>query len=535
MHPFNDNIVFIAGVDFGKIEFKSGISLSDPQVLRVDTLKTAGFMRFINFGGNFLGGGMSTGDLEDGEEIIAGDWSSVEVRFGPGIKQMAHRFTVPEGDGAGVPPEDYTYHDYVEVPFQAWDIDNNRQLSISFRDQEHDGKFNLIERIQDDEISGREYFFIHAVDYNPSQPIDKIAQTSGHTYKMLYFFWPTLTPDSTWQPQSLPESKITVTYGTFSLVNPASITTILADYRKNNNLHVDHHEIVPIITDAVAKKFTILEANDGGLGVSHDEGKTWEQLKSGYITTQFYGVAKRPGSHEYIGGMQDNGTWQSPLNATATSTSDYDDKIGGDGFEVLWHPVYNKRIIGSSYNNRFYSTSDGGETWIRATEGILSDDGPFLTRLSNSQTKPDVIFAVGRNGVYRHKNFGMGRFRWETIYIGDGWTVGNSVLSAHNVKVSLANDSVIWAGAGMFDDPDLHLFVSKNGGNSFDSVKNYTDVELGFLSGLATHPVDKSTAYALFSFNEKPKILRTTEFWQNPGKTSAALVKKKRAAMDFPM
>ena len=92
-------------------------------------------------------------------------------------QQKAHRFTVPEGEGAGVPPEDYAYMDYVDVPFEAWDIRNNRQLMISFRDQERDGAFNLIERILDDDISGREYFFVHAVPYNEDLAICRDSQS----------------------------------------------------------------------------------------------------------------------------------------------------------------------------------------------------------------------------------------------------------------------------------------------------------------------------------------------------------------------
>ncbi len=512
-HPFDENIVFIAGVDFGKIEFKSGISNSEPQVIRVDTVGTASFMEFVNFGGRFLGGGMSTGDEEDGVEILSSDWSSVELRFGSGIKQKAYRFTVPEGEGAGVPPEDYSYHDYIDVPFEAWDTDNNRQLMVSFRDQERDGEFNLIDRDIDDDISGREYIFVHAVEYDSLTPSVKIAKDGGHTYKQLYFFWPILPRDSIWDETSLPNAKISIQYGTFSLINEESVVNILADYRKNNNLHVDHHEIIPIITDTNNEKFTILEANDGGLGISTNEGKSWEQINSGYITTQFYGVAKKHGAHEYIGGMQDNGTWQSPVNATASKTSEYDDKIGGDGFEVLWHPVYERRILGSSYNNRFYVSIDDGETWTRASQGI-NEDGPFISRLSNSPSNPNLVFAVGSYGVFRHVNFGFGKFDWEIIPIQDGWSINNVVTDQHNVKVSLANDSIIWAGAGMYPNPDLHLFVSKNRGNSFDSVSNYYDVELGYISGLATHPTEENTAYALFSLKDKPKILRTKNLGQ---------------------
>ena len=517
VHPFNDNIVYVGGVNLGKIEFRSGLSTSEPQVMRVDTIGTAGFMRFINFGGDFLGGGMATGDQEDGKELLSSDWVSVEISFGPGKNQKAHRFTVPEGEGAGVPYEDYSYQDYMEVPFEVWDTENNKRLMVSFRDQEREGEFNLIERDIDDEISGREYIFVSAVDYDENTPHPKITINGGYTYKLLYFFWPYLPKDSTWNPESLPDSKISVQYGTFSLMNEESTVTVLADDRKNKDLHVDHHEIIMMVTDKENEKFTILEANDGGLGISYDEGKTWEQIKNGYITTQFYGVAKKPGSHEYIGGMQDNGTWQSPGGAAASVTSEYDDKIGGDGFEALWHPKYHHRIIGSSYYNRFYVSNDDGETWKRAFNGI-NEDGPFISKLSHSRSKPDVIFAVGSDGVYRHKNFGMGRYDWEPIKIKDGWSANNLVTSAHNVKVSLATDTIVWAGAGMYAKPDLHIFVSTNSGNRFDSVPNYKDAELGYVSGIATHPVDPHTAYLLFSYEDKPKILRTTnlgEEWED--------------------
>jgi hypothetical protein len=517
VHPFDDNTVYVGGVNLGKVEFKSGLSTSEPQVIRVDTVGTAGYMRFVNFGGDFLGGGMATGDQEDGKELMSSDWVSVELRFGPDKKQRAHRFTVPEGEGAGVPYEDYSYMDYIDVPFEVWDTENNRQLMVSFRDQERDGEFNLIERDIDDEISGREYIFVSAVDYNENTPHSKIVLDGGYTYKLLYFFWPYLPTDSTWSPGSLPDSKITVQYGTFSQMNEESTVTVLADERKNKDLHVDHHEIIMMVTDEENEKFTILEANDGGLGITYDEGKTWQQIDNGYITTQFYGVAKKPGVHEYIGGMQDNGTWQSPGGAVASVSSEYDDKIGGDGFEALWHPVYPHRIIGSSYYNRFYVSNDGGETWRRAYNGI-NEDGPFISRLSHSRSKPDVIFAVGSDGVYRHNNFGMGRYDWELIRINDGWSANDVVTSAHNVKVSLATDTIVWAGAGMYTKPDLHIFVSTNGGNRFDSVPNYKDEKLGYISGIATHPVDPYTAYLLFSYEDKPKILRTTnlgEDWED--------------------
>ncbi len=506
-HPFNKNKVFIGGVYLGSVEFESQTRISDPQVLRVDTLGTGSFMSFVNFGGTFLGGSFVSG-IDEGADVDEEDYVSVDIRFGPGISQKAHRFTVPEGEGAGVPPEDFTYQDYVLVPFEAWDTKNNKQLMVSFRDQERDGEFNLIERIYDDDISGREYIYVHAVDYAESADPD-IANNGGHYYEMLYFVWPTLAEDKIWEPDNLPDSRIAVSYGVFSMQD--ATTMVLADNNRNADLHVDHHDLVTLITDPVEEQFSIINANDGGLGYSEDNGTTWKQLRDGYQTTQFYGVAKKPGVHEYIGGMQDNGTWQSPIGEVADKNSIYEDRVAGDGFEALWHPDFPHRMLASTYYNGIRYSGDGGETWKSVTDGIAGD-GPFITRLSNSSENPDLVFAVGNRGVYRHENFCAGRYGWDLIRIEDTWAVDEQVTSAHNVKVSLADPRIVWAGAGMFREPDLDIFLSKDYGKTFEPLPIFEEREMGYLTGIATHPSDAETAFLLFSMEDKPKILRTQDF-----------------------
>ena len=508
--PFDKNKVYIGGVYFGSLTFKNGTGISDPQVLRVDTLGTGSFMEFINFGGDYLRGGLTTGLAEDAD-IEKEDFVSVELRFGPGLWQYAHRFTVPEGEGPGVPRSAYSYNDYVLVPFQAWDTDNNRQLMVSFRDQSGNDEFDLIERVWNDDINGREYVFVHAIDYS-DQPDPSIAQQGGHHNMMLYFLWPSLPEDKIWQPESLPNAVIRIKYGTQQLQDAS--TTVLADDTRNSNLHVDHHAITFAITDEENQEYLMVEGNDGGLGVSHDKGLNWEQIRNGYYTTQFYGVAKKPLAHEYIGGMQDNGTWQSPAGTPAGPFSVYADRVAGDGFEALWHPQYPHRILASSYYNLIKVSNDGGKTWEAATEG-MSGEGPFITRLSNSSQNPDVVFAVGNRGVYRHTNFCLGRYPWELIEIDTGWSVLNQVTSSHNVEVSLADPSVVWAGAGLFENPDLFIFLSKNYGKTFNKVSLFPEREMGYITGIATHSRDTSTAYLLFSMDHKPKILRTVDFGES--------------------
>jgi len=522
-HPYNENIVFIGGIYLGKYEFTNAFSESDPQVIRVDTVSTASFLSFINFGGDFLGGGMQTGDKNKAIQLFKSDWSSVEIRFGTGKHQKAHRFTVPvtsgtNGDGgAGVDTTNYEYKDYVDVPFEAWDTKNNRQLMISFRDQERDGTFNLIKRDANNDAKGREYIYVNSIPY-AANPDANITRNGGHSYKQTYFFWPTLADSGIWNPATLPESKISIQYGTLALQSGKA--AIVSDARGdqgslNDNLHADHHNLVMIPTDAATQKFWIVDANDGGIGLSQDGGETWAQLTNGMISTQFYGVDKKTGAQEYIGGMQDNGTWQSPIGKVAASTSAYAERLGGDGFDVVWHPVKTNQIIGSLYNNRFYLSRDGGVTWNSASKNI-NEDGPFITRIGYSPQKPDILFAVGKDGVWRSNAFGYHPFGgWEKKVIGTGWAVGEEVTSQHNVKVSLANPDVVWAGAGMSKDPVLTLFVSTNSGSSFTPATIYNDVEMGYISGLATHPTNPNEAFALFSFYGAPKILRT----MNLGKT----------------
>lgn len=511
--PFVREKVFVGGVYLGSVEFKDSIFPGDPEILRVDTIGTADYMGFINFGGAFLGGGMATG-LDENASVTKNDFTSVKLYFGSGRSQKAHRFLVPLVDstglsqGSGVTRSNYSYADYVEVPFEAWDITNNKQLMISFRDQERDGLFNLIERDPNNEVPGREYIFIHSKEYNAENPDPTIALAGGHFQKMLYFFWPTLAIGGEWDQGNLPESEISIEFGSLTLQEMT--TEIIADGTINKNLHVDHHQIVIIPGSTPTMKYKIIVANDGGVGISRNGGRFWSQLTNGFYTTQFYGMAKQPGQGVFIGGMQDNGTWMSPAGYVADDKVNYENQLGGDGFEVLWHPTDPNKIIGSIYNNIFYSTNDGGKNWVQSDYGI-NQDGPFISKLSHSRQNPNLIFAIGAKGVYRHTQFGKSPLYWELTKIDEGLTLGGVASSSLDVQVSKADPSVVWAGSGMYSDPSLKIFLSEDYGVTFNPVSDYPDVEMGYISGMETHPTDPNTAYLLYSYKGSPKILRTTD------------------------
>lgn len=527
-HPFNMNIVYLGGIDVHKVEVRPGSEMGPKQINSVSEVDTQSFLAFVSSTLSFLGGGFGTG-IEWFEDwpgfpvsVLGTDFVSIEIRFGPGVKQMAHRFTVPPnagtaGDGgAGIGPTEHMYQDYVEVPFEVWDIDNNRQLMVSFRDQEDDGFYELVVRSDADPTIGREYIFINAVDYDSITPDTNIAKDAGHAYKNIYTTWPTLVEGGVWDPDNLPESKIVVNYGELSIrFKQSKQLTTTGGVLSPGKMHNDQHKM--IIMKTTGANFRILAANDGGVYYSNEStlpgenDQDWIKAGNTMNTGQFYGADKKRNVNEYIGGLQDNGTYKSFPNPTVNSS--YTLEFGGDGFEVVWNYDNPEWIIGSSQRNRLRRTTNGGASWsdpINGLEDTGDDKAPFFTNLSNNPKRPYMLYTLGISGVWRSNNFGED---WTLMPITSSWVTGTSISSAYDVEISLANPSIVWAGGAM--TTQRSIFVTQNGGRNFNAVNNYTEATMGSISGIATHPDNELQAYLLFSQAKTPKVLITKDLGQS--------------------
>ncbi len=499
--PFNENIIYYGGIDMFRTQVGSSSGTANELILDQINTDFISLVNFSNTNGVFDVGSSSNN-------------TSIELRFGPGQSQKAHRFLVPEGTTSGVAAEDYTYQNYVDVPFTAWDVtaNPNRQLMVSFRDQGRNGIFDLIAANTTSSVAteqSREYIFINNVDYNATTPSNSIVANKGHEFNEMYNIWPTLTAGETWPPSSTGTLRITLE--TFTKVS--STTTNITNGRgtfgntaKNAIVHVDHHNIVMVPMTVTTYK--IINANDGGVFVSNTSATpginngNWTGTGNGYNSSQFYGADKKTGADQYFGGMQDNGTWLSPAGQNANATTNYIDKISGDGFEVIWHNTNTQLLIGGSQGNRFARSTNGGGSFVPAISGLGPEsEMPFISKLANSRALPDRIFTLGLRGVFVSDNFGQ---QWRLTPITQKW--GSS--SVMDIEVSRANAHIVWAGLGMTDDFNLH--VSTDGGVEFKTTNNYTEVSMGSITKLASHPTEPLTAYALFSLAGKPKILKTT-------------------------
>ena len=284
-----------------------------------------------------------------------------------------------------------------------------------------------------------------------------------------------------------------------SVGSTSRTTTRMASY---SFPHPDHHGLA-IVQDGGG--WWILGTNDGGITRTNAEETGFTMPIDGMTTTQFYGVDKRPGASAYFGGMQDNGTWYS--GSDPVSTTPWTFAIGGDGYETSWHFDDPQKMIGGYQYNGLTRSLDGGLSWSSATSGLTDTGGgnaPFITKIGKSTERPDDLFAVGASGVWYSTDFG-GFWTLATIVTGT-W---GGLSSFHDVRVSPADPDVVWAGARM--DVSGDIVVSVDGGVTFNGTTDYTTVTMGRISGLATDPHDANTAYVLFSYAERPKILKTTD------------------------
>ncbi len=519
-HPFEEDIVYVGGVNLWKFEL-TGDSIDATRFV-VQELGTQPFLDLVNFGG-----AVGNGGIDLGEDLTQNEILPIELRFGQG-GQKAHRFTV-DGRGSGVPASDYTYEDLVDIPFQAWDTENNRQLMVSFRDQQNDSIWNLIPQFTGEptEANSREYIYVHDVTYTDTTDANIAVSGGGHEYRNMYFMWPVLT-DSTYIDNNFPESNFRINKEKTEALekNISNISDAYFEYDQINTysnanlrnfvgVHPDQHNITILKDDPNRKFFRLLIGNDGGLYVSRrsrDPGVldgAFSFASFGYNTTQFYGADKAPGEDRYIGGTQDNSTWFTPASQSADASTYYTFAIGGDGFESIWNNRDKNLMLGASQFNGISRSTNQGVIWTNATQGI-DDNGPFISRLANSKKFPDRVFTVGSSGVWVSNNFGA---NWEPTRIeSDFWSFNNSI----DIEVSVADYDVVWTGGDMSEDG--RIFVSTDGGASFSESALYPDVKLGFVSGLATHPEDKNTAYSLFSFQGRPKVLMTNdlgETWED--------------------
>ena len=165
VNPYDADLVYIGGIDIWKMQITAGAPITAISSTQKDSMEVK--FSFVPGGLSFENGGVGTGDeYWKSSNLSSADLYNVELRFGPGKGQKAARFINTTQD----------YQNYVDVPFEAWDITGNRQLMVSFQDANKNGVFDV------SSLSGDKIHF-HNIAYNAAAPSDSVAKSNGIKYK----------------------------------------------------------------------------------------------------------------------------------------------------------------------------------------------------------------------------------------------------------------------------------------------------------------------------------------------------------------
>lgn len=303
--------------------------------------------------------------------------------------------------------------------------------------------------------------------------------------------------------------KITVS-GTSITTTP--ITDVYHQYHQpSKGVHPDQHVITLFTLNQGQKTFRMIVGNDGGVFYSDDAGSHFSKTGKGLNVTQFYSVDKRNGSPQYIGGTQDNGTRLSPKGIIPDATTSWPMAVGGDGFASVWNYSNPSLLLASLYNDQIVKSTDGGYNFNYSAPPLPeNDDAPFITHLAKSNQDPDLIFTFSKAGIWRSDNFADS---WNLITLQSGAFDGGRSFT--QVEISLVDPQVVWAATKI--GPQDSVLVSTDGGFTFYKTNPFNISQALRVSGFATDPIDRNTAYVLCSAANNPKIFRTTDLgksWQ---------------------
>jgi len=181
-------------------------------------------------------------------------------------------------------------------------------------------------------------------------------------------------------------------------------------------VHADQHAIVFHPDYDGVSNTSMFSATDGGVFRTDNPGASvgrdasavcdferssvdFTPLNHNFGITQFYHGAPYPGSERYIGGTQDNGTL---LGKDEDGGDGWLHVSGGDGGYVAVDPSNPDFVYAESQRFYFKRSTDGGQTFEVALEGVTepSQNFLFITPFAMDPNQPQRLWSGGR-GLWR--------------------------------------------------------------------------------------------------------------------------------------
>jgi photosystem II stability/assembly factor-like uncharacterized protein len=179
-------------------------------------------------------------------------------------------------------------------------------------------------------------------------------------------------------------------------------------------VHADFHAAA---YSGLGKSPTVFFGTDGGLFISRDGGRSWDDTKNkGLVTHLIYALSSSPKhADRTLVGLQDNGSRYRRSNSTT-----YNQVLGGDGFGTGWSQANDRINLASVYTHIFVRNENGPpnneQKWDLAIDGIDRRFAFFFTALTTPTPSADptgqVFFTYTTRKVYMTTN---GALTWTDV------------------------------------------------------------------------------------------------------------------------
>ena len=261
-----------------------------------------------------------------------------------------------------------------------------------------------------------------------------------------------------------------------------------------DNVHSDHHAVW--INPELPGH--LINGNDGGINITYDYGAHWIKNNQPSVG-QFYAIAvdnQKP--YKIYGGLQDNGVWRGPHNATESSRwhesgqYPWDMIMGGDGMQVQIDPrdpntIYTGFQFGSYFR---LEGTEGKRTSIQPKHDL--GEAPYRFNWQSpiliSSHNPDIIY-FGSNKLHRSLNRGD---NWTPI--SEDLTQGGKMGNVAYGTLTTLSESTFQFGLLYTGSDDGLVYRSQDGGGSWTRISDTFPKNL-WVSRVAASKHEKNRVY----------------------------------------
>ncbi|EAQ38249.1 hypothetical protein MED134_11145 [Dokdonia sp. MED134] len=236
------------------------------------------------------------------------------------------------------------------------------------------------------------------------------------------------------------------------------------------NVHSDHHAlwINP------KNENHLINGNDGGVNISYDDGANWIKANDPSVGQFYYIQVDNQEPYNVYGGLQDNGVWVAPSNASQDKSwlqrgqYPWEMIMGGDGMQVQVdnrdaNIVYTGFQFGSYYrinretgeNKRFDIKHELGETPYRFN---------WQTPILLSSHNQDILY-LGGNKLMRSMNQGD-----DWVAISPDLTNGGKPGNVAYGTLATVSESPFEFGLIYTGSDDGKVSVTTNGGGDWKDI-----------------------------------------------------------------